>query len=204
MEGYLKDHPDLHAFLAGENLSADQVRPETVAATPLALEFAQPPDPPSHAPSGQDLSPEIRQVILRFESPADRDARNRRLGRAGEKVVFESERHRLLDLGRSDLAESVRWVAKDDGDGFGYDIKSFSGVGNDPETERWLEVKTTTGSITTPFFITKNELRVSDAHRDSFRVVRLYDFRRQVRAFRLRPPLEDRVRLSPEIYRASF
>lgn len=209
VEAHLKDRPDLHACLVGEILSADQGLPNPIETAQLTLRFDHPPDPPFDPPPNSDMPVEILRIMRGFEPPAERDARNRRLGAAGEELVFESERNRLLELGRDDLAESVRWVARDDGDGFGYDIKSFLGVGNTPEEERWLEVKTTTGSITTPFFITRNELRVCDEHRDLFRVIRLYNFRprgsgRLARAYRLKPPLADRVNLTPAVYRASF
>ena len=150
------------------------------------------------------LPEDIRRIIRKFEPPAERDARNRMLGTAGEEFVFELERQRLSMLGRHDLADNVRWVARDDGDGYGYDIRSFHGRGNSSEAsrERWLEIKTTNGPKTTPFFITRNELSVSEENPAIFRVVRLYDFRRRARAYRLEPPLEDRVQLTPAIYSA--
>ena len=81
---------------------------------------------------------------------------------------------------------------------------SFDGSGVEADRELWLEVKTTNGSAVTPFYITRNELRVSKERPDAFRIFRLYDFRKQVRAFCLAPPLENRVSLSPSIFRASF
>lgn len=209
VEAHLQDRSDLYARLAGEILIADQGLPDPVDSSQLALKFGQPPGPPSDPSPDKSVPDEILRIMRRFGPPAERDARNRRLGEAGEEIVFRSERNRLLELGRDDLAKSVRWVARDDGDGFGYDIQSFSGVGNEPEEERWLEVKTTTGSITTPFFITKNELRVSDENRDLFRVIRLYNYRprgsgQPARAYCLKPPLADRVNLAPAVYRASF
>ena len=114
------------------------------------------------------------------------------------------ERERLLRLGKTDLADRVRWVARDDGDGCGFDILSFVGTGDRPCEERWLEVKTTTGPKATPFFITRNKLNVSREYAGVFRVVRLYDFQRLKRAYRLRPPLENRVNLSAAVYTASF
>ena len=118
--------------------------------------------------------------------------------------MFDVERRRLNGLGRQDLSDRVRWVARDDGDGFGFDILSFDGTGDEADRERWLEIKTTNGPKATPFFITSNELRVSKECPHVFRIVRLYDFRRQGRAYRLEPPLEKKVRLSPTIYRASL
>ena len=58
------------------------------------------------------------------------------LGKAGEEFVFELERQRLSMLGRKDLADNVRWVAGDDGDGYGFDILSFHGTGKGYEANR--------------------------------------------------------------------
>lgn len=56
---------------------------------------------------------------------AERDARNRSLGKAGKERVFAHERANLKAAGRGDLAEKVRWTAMEDGDGAGFDIGSF-------------------------------------------------------------------------------
>jgi hypothetical protein len=54
-----------------------------------------------------------------------RDAENRALGVRGEELVLELERRRLHDEEhRPDLAKRVRWSARDEGDGLGYDITS--------------------------------------------------------------------------------
>ena len=86
------------------------------------------------------------------------DAENRALGQRGEELAFELEQRRLHDeLGRPDLAREVRWVARDEGDGLGYDIHSFEGGGED----RLIEVKTTGQGKYFPFAVTRNELTVS-------------------------------------------
>jgi hypothetical protein len=138
--------------------------------------------------------------LVRKFDPAARDARNRDLGRRGEERVVFSERARLSELGRDDLARKVRWVSEEDGDGAGFDILSFDGRGR----ERLLEVKTTTGHQTTPFFLTENERLLSIERPEAFRLVRLYDFVRTPKAFELVPPLEDSVMLRPVNYRAEF
>jgi hypothetical protein len=46
------------------------------------------------------------------------DARNRELGKAGERFVVAFECDRLRRAGREDLANDVRWVSDLDGDGF--------------------------------------------------------------------------------------
>ncbi len=145
------------------------------------------------------INSEIRRIVQRFD-PAGRDARARALGKAGEEFLFQAEQYRLSTNGRDDLAARVRWVAEEDGDGAGFDILSYSTRGE----ERWLEVKTTNGPATTPFWISENERRVSEEHRDVFRLARLYDFLSKPTAYRLKPPLTDHVRLVASQFRASF
>lgn len=91
-------------------------------------------------------------------------------------------------------------MSKEDGDGAGYDILSFSALGK----TRWLEVKTTNGPVTTPFWITRNELQVSEENPAHFRLARLYDFSRAPAAYCLMPPLSDHVHLSASQYLAGF
>jgi hypothetical protein len=45
----------------------------------------------------------------------------------------------------------------EEGDGAGFDIASFDPDGR----ERFIEVKTTNGAATTPFFLTRNEMAVA-------------------------------------------
>ncbi len=163
---------------------------------PSGIEFY---DPPQRREIPKEVSTEIRLILDRVD-PATRDARARKLGEAGERCLFQSEQNRLSSIGRDDLAGMVRWVSKEDGDGVGYDILSFSARGE----QRWLEVKTTNGPATTPFWITRNELRVSEENPARFRLVRLYDLSRTPAAFQLNPPLLDRVYISAEQYKASF
>jgi hypothetical protein len=97
-------------------------------------------------------------------------------------------------------ARRVRWVSEEDGDGAGYDIHSFDSAGRD----RLIEVKTTCGGRTTPFFLTRNERSLAEERADSFRLFRIYKFSAGNRLFKLRPPLESLVRLEAETWRASF
>jgi hypothetical protein len=110
------------------------------------------------------------------------------------------EKVSLSACGRSDLADEVRWVSKEDGDGAGYDISSFTPEGH----PRLIEVKTTNGWDRTPFYITRNELAVADAEREHWRLVRLWNFSRDPKAFELQPPLDAHVSLTAETFRASF
>ena len=139
-------------------------------------------------------------AIARKYDIAERDARNRALGRAGEERVLEHERASLVAAGRSDLAGRIRWVSHLDGDGAGFDIQSFEIDGSN----RLVEVKTTNGWERTPFQITRNELAVAEARREHWHLVRLWNFAREPRAFELRPPLEAHVSLMATSYQANF
>jgi hypothetical protein len=156
--------------------------------------------PPTHSNAPPPYELQQMTAIARKYDVAGRDARNRELGRAGEERVLAHERASLLAAGRSDLADHIRWVSHVDGDGAGYDIRSFETDGSD----RLIEVKTTNGWERTPFHITRNELAVAEAHRDDWRLVRLWNFAREPRAFELRPPLEAHVSLMATSYQASF
>jgi Domain of unknown function (DUF3883) len=142
---------------------------------------------------------DIERLVRKF-NPVERDFRNRKLGRDGEELVLQFEQERLRQLDRSDLAKKIRWISEDDGDGAGYDILSFDEKGK----ERFLEVKTTVGSDTTPFYITRNELSFSSERPEAFRLCRVFDFSVRPRMFELKPPLETLVHLSPLSYEASF
>ena len=155
--------------------------------------------PPTRRQDMKNAEPIFQRILGKFD-PAARDARARILGEAGEKFLFEAEQDRLSSVGRDDLAKNVRWVSKEDGDGLGYDVLSYSRWGE----PRWLEVKTTNGPSVTPFRITRNELRVSEEHPRFFRLIRIYNFSWAPAAFKLQSPLSDHVNLDPVQYQATF
>lgn len=98
--------------------------------------------------------------------------RNKQLGDAGEWAALNREIKRLTDRGRADLAERVIHVSRTEGDGAGYDIRSYQADG----TERLVEVKTTSMAGDGPYFISANELDVCMRNPSSYVVVRLYGF----------------------------
>ncbi len=143
---------------------------------------------------------EQMQAIARKFDVAARAERNRVLGRAGEERVLAHERAVLTSAGRADLARRVRWVSDEDGDGAGYDIKSYSPEGQ----SRLIEVKTTNGWERTPFYITRNELDVANDRPTEWCLLRLWDFAREPKAFELRPPLDAHVTLMATSFEARF
>lgn len=190
---WLERHPDWLARAAclGAKATSSAVREGD-------LFWIGPPPTKSNAPLPDEL--EQMTAIARKFDVAERDARNRALGYAGEERVLTHERANLLAAGRTDLAERIRWVSHVDGDGAGYDIQSFDANGS----SRLIEVKTTNGWERTPFHITRNELTVAEDRRKEWCLVRLWNFAREPRAFELRPPLEAHVALIATSYQADF
>lgn len=155
--------------------------------------------PPEVLPADQKETERLKQLVRKFD-PAARDARNRKLGKQGEGLVFAHEQQRLVIAGRDDLAKKVEWTSEVLGDGAGFDIRSFTNDGK----ERLIEVKTTNGPAMTPFFISENERAFSEERADAFRLLRLYSFAEKPSAFELRPPLTESLFLRAANYRASF
>jgi hypothetical protein len=155
-----------------------------------------PPPTASNAPPSPEMIAAER-VSRKFDVAA-LDASNRVLGRAGEERAFIHERAFLREEGRDDLANAVRWVSNEEGDGAGYDIASFELDGR----RRLIEVKTTNGWSRTPFHISRNELRMAERHRDTWCLLRLWNFAREPKGFELRPPLDRHVALTSTSFMA--
>jgi hypothetical protein len=160
------------------------------------LLFEQPPQ--KRATEIIQTTDDFERLARKFD-PAERDFRNRALGKQGEELVFNAERSRLLKTNHN-LANKVRWVSRDDGDGAGFDILSFEANGR----RRLIEVKTTVGGQFTPFYISRNEVDLSCEQPESFKLIRLFDFSRKPRAFELSPPLESHVNLETNSFIARF
>ena len=169
--------------------------PERVADS-IALWIGPPPDV---ALEDQQEPERLRRLVRKFD-PAERDARNRKLGKEGEELVFVHEQQRLRTADRDDLARKVEWTAEVRGDGAGYDILSFDLNGS----ERLIEVKTTNGAAKTPFFLSENERAFSEERPEAFRLLRLYNFNDRPSAFELHPPLIEHLALHAANYRATL
>jgi hypothetical protein len=198
IERYLIEHPNAlrgDAFVPrwARDVGSQPSQPGLIEPPAIFVDEAPPPPgaPRPPRPAG------LERLVRKFD-PVARDFRNRSLGKAGEALIVDFERRRLERLDRKDLASKVRWVAEEDGDGAGYDIHSYDRTGND----RLIEVKTTQGARSTPFFVTRNELSLAHERPDHFRLYRLYEVAQGPRLFKLRPPLEKAVTLEAETWRA--
>jgi hypothetical protein len=148
--------------------------------------------PPST--SSQDHATKKRAAVRPFFSVnyLEREARNRSLGTAGEKLVITFERARLIRAGRESLAARIEHTAQLRGDAEGFDIRSFEETG----VERLIEVKTTKYGRETPFFVSSNEVSVSESSAGQYYLYRLFAFRSAPKMFILSGALSKTCRLS--------
>jgi hypothetical protein len=124
------------------------------------------------------------------------EAANRSLGQAGEEFVVRFETARLVAAGQERLASRIEHVALTRGDREGYDVLSYETTGK----ERLIEVKTTAYGSQTPFFVTRNELAVSNDRDDEYFLYRVFGFRKDPHMFRKQGRLDEQFALTPEQY----
>lgn len=98
--------------------------------------------------------------------------KQQRIGLAGEYMVLNYEKNNLSSWNSN---KTVEHVSKTQGDGAGYDIKSYDRSG----IEIHIEVKTTEGNIETPYYISANEVRHSKENSKIYRLYRIYNFNPQ-------------------------
>lgn len=107
-----------------------------------------------------------------------KNIRDTELGLIGELYVFQSEYKKLKKAEEEGLIETVEdllsWVSKLD-DSAGYDIKSFNPIS---KKTIYIEVKTTSASANTPFYVSENELQFSKEHPDNYMLFRLYNLKK--------------------------
>jgi hypothetical protein len=131
------------------------------------------------------------------------EAKNKRLGLSGELFVLELEKQKLINAGRSELAKKVEHISQTQGDGAGYDIRSFSVDGED----YFVEVKTTQGGQNSSFFITPNELEFGKFNVKNYALIRVFNFRLDIGKgdyFELIGDPTEYVNLTATNYRAAF
>ena len=127
--------------------------------------------------------------------------RDTAIGLRGEELVVLYEKDYLNNLGLIDLANQVKWVAKE-ADGYGYDVLSYDEWGN----EKYIEVKTTTiDNDKQPFNISANEVTTSDIHKKQYWIYRVYNIEdEQPKFYRTNGSVSEQFELIPSSYKAYF
>jgi hypothetical protein len=125
---------------------------------------------------------------------------NQRRGKLGERFVYEYEKKSLLDAGRPDLSGQVRWVARDQGDGAGYDVLSWDVAGE----KRYIEVKATSYGRQVPFFISSAELDFARRNQEFYSLYRVYNILSSPEFYVISGNLDEQIEAVPVSYRASL
>jgi hypothetical protein len=157
------------------------------------------PPPPLHLREEDiRLIDHARVRVSRNVDWAARDSANRSLGILGEHLVLDWEKFRLRAAGLGRLASRVVHASKEEGDGLGYDIRSFALDGS----SRLIEVKTTAGGASTPFVVSQNEVAVSERESARYSIARVYSATSSPAHFELAGSIPKTCRLRPSAYHA--
>lgn len=166
--------------------------PRTPTITDILSTMVEPPPP-----RGQS-DYRVEQTTIR-RRPVDhlaREARNAELGLLGEEYVLGFERERLIRADKPDLADRVEHTSLMEGDGAGFDIRSYETDGS----ARFIEVKTTAYGIYTPVYVSRNELLTSRRLDRRYHLFRAFRFREDPRLFTIAGPLDRTCRIEPTQY----
>lgn len=102
---------------------------------------------------------------------------NQEIGNMGEEFVYQYERDKVESFSKSDV-DRVQHLSKLQGDGLGYDISSIDEDGNILR----IEVKTTSASADTIFYMSKNEKIFFEQYQDDGAVIyRVFNFDKNTR-----------------------
>ncbi|WP_242094307.1 DUF3883 domain-containing protein [Aestuariivivens sediminicola] len=124
--------------------------------------------------SSTDLIAKVDEISFRpsIINHIQNNIENKRIGDLGEIWVYKQEKMFLELNGKNNLSKKVKHVAKNKGDGLGYDILSYGLNGN----PKYIEVKTTKGSKNSTFYVTRNELEKSIIEKDNYFLYRVYEY----------------------------
>jgi hypothetical protein len=155
--------------------------------------------PPSKTILMQDLeTPKTKGLKVDFE---ESEINRKLIGDAGELQVLKYEKEVLQRMGHLELAEKVKHISQTQGDGVGYDIRSFTPEGQ----EKFIEVKTTIGNATNPFYITSCELAFAKSRIEQYYIYRVYELDVKLlrgKFFEINGDIEEWLRLDPILFKA--
>jgi len=124
---------------------------------------------------------------------------NSKTGFSGEQFILSYEKARLGFAGKDSLVAKIEQVSLSD-DSLGFDIKSYEENGKD----RFIEVKTTKlTSRHIPFFVTQNELQVSQRLASQYHLYRVYNLTHDPHFFIRSGAIDDNFTLKASSYKAT-
>ena len=113
----------------------------------------------------------IRPKNINFEA---KNITNIKIGDLGERLVYEYEKRKLELAGIKNIEEKLFLTSKhkDYGNAYPVDIISYD---IEKKCKIFIEVKTTKGKATDPFYISESERKFSKEHRNNYKLYRVYD-----------------------------
>lgn len=125
-----------------------------------------------------------------------------KVGKDSEKLIYDLEKERLTKEQREDLAKEVIWESEENGDGAGYDIKSFEKREGD-YIEIYIEVKGTNKSVNEPFDISINEIEASNKYKDKYYIYRVGNvYSSKPKFYKINGRIEDNFKLEATSFKA--
>lgn len=99
------------------------------------------------------------------------NAEKKLIGNGGEELVL-LDQYNKVNIFAPEIVKEIRHVSKLDGDGAGYDISSF----DSNKRILYIEVKSTTKSKETPFYMSLSEYSFYELHKENYVIARVYDY----------------------------
>lgn len=132
--------------------------------------FARKLSAPQEQKQKEIIAPEkLYRTARRIDNWEEINKKRKMTGLKGEEIAVVIEQEFFESIGRKDLAEKVRHVSAEDGDGLGYDVLSFFENGK----EKYIEVKSTTASLGSSFYLSRNELWFLKEHNEDAFIYRV-------------------------------
>lgn len=133
-----------------------------IPASEFTLTFT---DPPSGSKARRGRSKRVK--VGKHVNYDDMHKKKKTIGELGERIALNYEYDRLAAEG---IDKEPVHVSRVEGDGLGYDIRSWDAAG-----EIKIEVKSTTGSSKDGFDMSPNEIEVSRTEGIRYKIYRIYD-----------------------------
>lgn len=125
-----------------------------------------------------------------------------KVGFDSEELVYNLEKKKLIENNEENLANEVIWESKENGDGAGYDIKSFEKI-NGKYVEIYIEVKGTNKGINEPFDISKNEIDASNKYKERYYIYRISNiYSNNPKLYKINGRIEENFELEATSYKA--
>lgn len=149
------------------NFQASKKTEQLVSSRSFVRKFSEPPEQKKK----EIIAPEklYRRTARKIDNWEEINKKRKLTGERGEVIVVAIEQDFFESINRSDLASRVRHVSLEDGDGLGYDVLSFFENGQ----EKYIEVKSTTTALSSPFYLSRNELGFLKDHSENAFIYRV-------------------------------